>query len=92
MSAAVKVLVNDIIVVEHILKFIEMVLKCENDFEISEFYPARTFSKSRKMIFLKIPSEIVSGSLGGEVGSTSPPGGNQVDGLPPASTLGGDDS
>ena len=32
MSSAVKVLVNDIIVVEHILKFIEMILKFENDF------------------------------------------------------------
>ena len=29
---------NSIIVMEHILKFIEMVLKDENDFEISEFY------------------------------------------------------
>ena len=39
---------NDIIVVEHILKFIEMALKCENDFEISEFYPSRTFAKVEK--------------------------------------------
>ena len=39
MSAAMKVPVNSIIVVEHKLKFIEMVLKCENDFGISEFYP-----------------------------------------------------
>ena len=39
MSAAVKVLVNPMIVLEHILKFIEIVLKCENNFEISEFYP-----------------------------------------------------
>ena len=38
MSAAMKVLVNDIIVVDHILKFIEMVLKGEDDFKISEFY------------------------------------------------------
>ena len=30
---------NSTIVTEHILKFIEMVLKFENDFEISEFYP-----------------------------------------------------
>ena len=50
MSAAMKVLVNSIIVVEHILKFVEMVLKFENDFEISEFYPFRTFKKSWKMM------------------------------------------
>ena len=48
MSAAMKVLVNDIIVLEHMLKFIEMVLKCGNDFEISEFYPSRTFAKVEK--------------------------------------------
>ena len=36
---------NDIIVLEHILKFIEMVLKDENDFKISEFYQPRTFAK-----------------------------------------------
>ena len=34
-----------IIVLKHILKFIEMVLKDENDFEISEFYQPRTFEK-----------------------------------------------
>ena len=33
-----------------ILKFIEMILKFENDFEISEFYPVQTFQKSRKMV------------------------------------------
>ena len=38
MSAAMEVLGNSRIVVEHILKFIEMILKCENDFKISEFY------------------------------------------------------
>ena len=38
MSAAMKVLVNSMIVVEHILKFIEMVLKLENDFKSSKFY------------------------------------------------------
>ena len=38
MTAAMKVLGNDIIVLKHILKFIETVLKDENDFEISEFY------------------------------------------------------
>ena len=38
-----------IIVLKHILKFIEMVLKDENNFEISEFYPSQTFSKIRKM-------------------------------------------
>ena len=43
MSAAMKVLVNDIIVVEQILKFIEMVLKVEHDFKIAEFYRVQTF-------------------------------------------------
>ena len=38
MSATVKVLGNDIIVVEHTLKFIEMISKFENDYKISEFY------------------------------------------------------
>ena len=37
---------NDIIVLKHILKFIEMVLKDGNDFEISEFYRSQTFTKS----------------------------------------------
>ena len=46
MSVAMKVLVNAIIVVEHILKFIEMVLKFENDSEISEFYRSQTFWNS----------------------------------------------
>ena len=50
MSDAMEVLVNDIIVVEHILKFIEMVLKFENDFEIPEFYRVQTFQKSQKMV------------------------------------------
>ena len=49
MSDAMKVLVNDIIVVEHILKFIEMILKFENDFEIPEFYPSRIFVKVEKL-------------------------------------------
>ena len=48
MSAAMKVLVNSIIVVEHISKFIEMVLNDENDFEISEFYRIQTFQKIEK--------------------------------------------
>ena len=48
MSAAIKMLGDDIIVVEHILKFIEMVLKFENDFEISEFHKPRTFVKVEK--------------------------------------------
>ena len=43
-----KVLVNAIIVLKHILKFIEMVLKDENDFKISEFYQPRTFEKVEK--------------------------------------------
>ena len=51
MSAAIKALGNDITVLEHILKFIEMVLNVENDFEISEFYRSQTF---RKSCFLKI--------------------------------------
>ena len=38
MSAVMKVLVNSRIVVEHMFKFIEMVLKDENDFKIPEFY------------------------------------------------------
>ena len=46
MSAAMKVLVNSKIVVEHKLKFIEMVLKFENDLKIPEFYRSQTFSKS----------------------------------------------
>ena len=46
MSATMKVLVNAIIVVKHILKFIEIVLKSEKDFEISEFYQPWTFQKS----------------------------------------------
>ena len=56
MSAAMKVLVNSIIVVEHILKFIEMVSKFENDFKISEFYRIQTFQKMKnnKIYFLKI--------------------------------------
>ena len=48
MSAAMKVLVNPIIVLKHILKLIEMVLKYENDFKISEFYRSRTFVKVEK--------------------------------------------
>ena len=38
-----------VIVLKHIRKFIEMVLKDENDFKISEFYPSRTFAKAAKM-------------------------------------------
>ena len=48
MSAAMEVPVNDIIVLARILKFIEMVLKDEHDFEISEFYRVLTFQKNRK--------------------------------------------
>ena len=48
MSAAMNVLVNSRIVVKHILKFIEMVLKFENGFKISEFYRSRTFAKVEK--------------------------------------------
>ena len=39
---------NSRIVVEYILKFIEMVLKYENAFEISEFYRFQTFTKIEK--------------------------------------------
>ena len=48
MSGALKVLGNDEFVLEHILKFIEMVLKDENDIEISKFYPSRIFEKVEK--------------------------------------------
>ena len=48
MFATMKVLVNPRIVVEHMLKFIEIVVKCENDFEISEFYRIQTFLKKLK--------------------------------------------
>ena len=42
------------IVLKTVLKFIEMVLKCENDLEISKFYQPLKFSKSSKMMrFLK---------------------------------------
>ena len=41
---------------ENILKFVGMVLKCENDFEISEFYRSRTFAKveNDERFFLEI--------------------------------------
>ena len=39
---------NAIIVLEDILKFTEIVLKFVNVFEISEFYPSRTFAKVEK--------------------------------------------
>ena len=42
--ASWKRLLISIIVVEKVLKFIEMVLKCEIHFEISEFDRSRTFS------------------------------------------------
>ena len=42
--------VNSIIVLAQKLKFIEMILKYRNDFEISEFYPSRTFVKVEKMM------------------------------------------
>ena len=34
---------------ENILKFIEMVVKFENDFKITELYQLRTFAKVEKM-------------------------------------------
>ena len=74
---------NDEFVLEHILKFIEMVLKDENDFEISEFYPSRTFPKIQKNdeIFLKFSNFRENESGRGSCPS-SYPSGNQVDGLP----------
>ena len=82
MSAAMKVLGNSRIVVKHILKFIEMVLKSGNDFEISEFYRIQTFSKSRKMVrFLKISNFLENESGRGSCPSSFPSG-NQVDGSP----------
>ena len=82
MSAAMKVLGNSRIVLEQILKFIEMVLKDENDFEISEFYIVQTFLKSRKMVRFfenfKFPGKW---ERRGSCPSSSPSG-NQVDGSP----------
>ena len=70
------------IVVEHTLKFIEMILKCENDFEISEFYQPRTFVKvENDEIFLKISNFLENGSGRGSWLSSFPSG-NQVDGSP----------
>ena len=48
MSAAMKVLGNSVIVLEHILKFIERVLNVENDFEISELYRVQIVHKVEK--------------------------------------------
>ena len=47
---------NDIIVLKQILKFIEMVLKCGNDFEISEFYRIHFFLKveNDEILFFEI--------------------------------------
>ena len=83
MSAAMKLLVNSIIVLEHILKFIEMVLKDGTDFEISEFYRSQTFSKSRNMMrfFSKFQILLENESGKGSCRSSSPIG-NQVDGSP----------
>ena len=85
-----KVLGNSRIVVEGILKFIEIVLKCENDFEISEFYRIQTFEKLEieEIIFENFKSfrnicEINSGR--GSCPSSSPSG-NLVDGLPLVAT------
>ena len=72
-----------IIVLKQVLKFIEMVLKDENDFEISEFYRSHTFLKSRKMmrLFLKI-SNFLEDDRGRGSCPSSFPSGNQVDGSP----------
>ena len=73
---------NSIIVVKQILKFIEMVLKCENDFEISEFYPSRTFAKvENDETFLKFSNFLENVSARGSCPSSFPSG-NQVDGSP----------
>ena len=71
---------------KNILKFIEIVSKCENDFEISEFYRVYTFPKSWKMrlLFLKIfkiPGKSENYSRRGSCPPSSPSG-NLVDGLP----------
>ena len=80
-SAAMKVLGNDEFVLEHILKFIEMVLKDENDFKISEFYPSRTFGRKMMRFFLKISNFLENVSGRGSCHSSFPRG-NQVDGSP----------
>ena len=57
--ASRSVLGNDIIVVKKVLKFILMVVKDENDFEISEFYRSRTFGKVENlMIFFDFFSKV----------------------------------
>ena len=82
-----KVLGNPIIVVEDILKFIEMVLKCENDFKISEFHRSRTFFeklKNEESFVLKIlnfPKNRENDNGRGSCPSSSPSG-NLVDGSP----------
>ena len=47
--APCRVLVNSIIVVNNILKFIEIASKLQNDFETSEFYRSRMFEKVEKV-------------------------------------------
>ena len=68
---------------KNILKFIEMVLKYENDFKISEFYRLLTFPKSRKIVrfVLKISNFLEDNSGRGSCPSSFPSG-NQVDGSP----------
>ena len=82
MSAAMKVLVNDIIVLEHILKFIEMVLDVENDFQISEFYRIHFFEKVDSLQFFFEFSKLLENDSGRGSCPSSYPSGNQVDGLP----------
>ena len=70
------------LVLEQVFKFIEMVLKDENDFEISEFYRSRTFQKIEKWCdFLKI-SKFLENESGRGSCHSSFPSGNQVDGSP----------
>ena len=71
------------IVLEHTLKFIEIVLKYENDFKISEFYPSRIFVKVKKLrdFFLEISNFLENGSGRGSCPSSFPSD-NQVDGSP----------
>ena len=77
MSAAMKVLGNSIIVVKHILKFVEMVLKFENNFEISEFYHLKKLKNDK--IFLNFSNFRENDSGRGSCPSSSPSG-NLVDG------------
>ena len=78
-----KVRVNPKIVMKNILEFyIEMVLKFENDFEISEFYPSRIFVKVEKLRDFFEKLKFLENRSGGGSCPSSFPSGNQVDGSP----------